>query len=116
MPDGRWRRNTESRLADGSLLAFSVDVSEQIAKAEEAEQALAAAQLARERLDDAIAALPAGFELWDAEERLVACNAELARLYPAIAELLQPGVGWEALVRANHARGALPMPAGELDA
>ncbi|MCW5636395.1 MAG: PAS-domain containing protein [Rubrivivax sp.] len=116
MPDGRWRRIVEMRLADGSLLAFSFDITDQVVKAEQAERALAQARLASERLDDAIAALPAGFELWDADERLVTCNAELAHLYPAIADLLQPGASWEALVRANHARGGLPVPAAELDA
>jgi diguanylate cyclase (GGDEF)-like protein len=115
MPGGRWRRIIEARLSDGSHLAFSVDITEQVARSEEAEQALQAARLARERLDDAIEALPAGFELWDADERLVAFNSELARLYPALADLLRPGVAWEELVRANHARGALAVAAEDLD-
>jgi diguanylate cyclase (GGDEF)-like protein len=115
MADGLWRRITETRLADGSLLAFSVDVTEEVRKAEALEQALAAAKLARERLDDAVEALPAGFELWDADDHLVLTNSELSRLYPDVAHLFRPGTAWEEIVRANHALGALAVPAEGLD-
>ena len=116
MPDGHWRRIIETRLPDGGRLAFSVDITDQVQKAEQLERALESARVNAERLDDAIEALPAGFELWDAEDRLVACNAELGRLYPAVAQLLHPGSRWEAIVRANHAAGELDVPAEQLDA
>jgi diguanylate cyclase (GGDEF)-like protein len=116
MADGRWRRINETRLPDGSRLAFSVDITDEVHKAEQLEQALESARVVGERLDDAIEALPAGFELWDADDRLVACNAELGRLYPAVAQLLRPGSSWEAIVRANHAAGALDVPAEQLGA
>jgi len=113
-PDGRWRRITESRLPDGSLLAFSVDVTEVVDKAEQLDAALRSAKVATERLEDAVEALPAGFELWDADDRLVASNSTLHRMYPEIAQLLVPGSSWEQLVRANHAIGALALPTEEL--
>ena len=78
--------------------------------------ALQQARLASERLEDALEALPAGFELWDADDRLVLSNSELARMYPKIAAALKPGVSFEQLVRANHAAGALAVPQEELDA
>lgn len=116
MVDGRWRRITEARLPDGALLSFSVDVTELVQRTEGLQQAVRQADLANRRLQDAIEALPAGFELWDADDRLVASNARLARMYPQVAQWLQPGVAWEAIVRANHAAGALAVPASELDA
>jgi diguanylate cyclase (GGDEF)-like protein len=101
MADGRFRRVVEQRLPDGRLLSHSVDITE-------TELARAEASLARQRLADAVDALPAGFELYDADDRLVAHNAVLARMYPRIAELLPQSLTWEALVRAHHARGGLP--------
>jgi diguanylate cyclase (GGDEF)-like protein len=116
MADGSWRSIIESRLSNGGLLSFSVDVSEQVRKTEALQAALDAAQLARDRLEDAVEALPAGFELWDAEDRLVLSNAELRNLYGAIGELFVPGARWEDLVRANQARGGLDVASDALDA
>jgi diguanylate cyclase (GGDEF)-like protein len=114
MADGRWRRITETRLADGGVLSFSADITELVEKRRALQQALEAARTAHEHLDDAIEALPAGFELWDADDRLVLCNRELRRMYPKIADALQPGARFEDLVRANHAAGALVVPDDEL--
>jgi diguanylate cyclase (GGDEF)-like protein len=112
MPDGRWRRIVEERLADGSLLAFSVDITEQVAKAEEAERALAEARLARERLDDAIEALPDGFALFDADDRLVVCNARFRELYAASAPAVTIGARFEDILRYGLARGQYPQAVG----
>jgi len=107
MADGRWRRVSETRLSDGGVLYFSIDITELVDKRAALQSALQQARLASERLEDALEALPAGFELWDADDRLVLSNSELARMYPKIAAVLKPGVSFEQLVRANHAAGAL---------
>lgn len=116
MADGSWRSIIERRLPNGGWLAFSVDVSEQVRKTEALKQALDDAQLARDRLEDAVEALPAGFEFWDAQDRLVLCNAELRHMHGEVADLLKPGIRWEDLVRANHARGGLQVAPEDLDA
>jgi PAS domain-containing protein len=116
MPDGRWRRIDERRLADGGVLSYSTDISELVQHRAALQQALADARLAREQLEDAIEALPAGFELWDTDDRLLMANTELARMYPRIAPALQPGVSLETLVHANHAAGALRVPDDDLEA
>jgi diguanylate cyclase (GGDEF)-like protein len=116
MPDGRWRRISETRLPDGGVLSFSTDITELVDKRVALQSALDQARLAGERLEDALEALPAGFELWDADDKLVWSNSELARMYPKIAATLKPGVSFEQLVRANHAAGALVVPLEELDA
>jgi diguanylate cyclase (GGDEF)-like protein len=101
MPDGRWRRIVEQRLADGRLLGHSTDVTELVA-------ARAGIELARRRLEDAIDALPAGFELYDADDRLIATNSLLKAMYPRVADLLTQPLTWEELVRENLKRGGLP--------
>ncbi len=116
MADGRWRRVSETRLSDGAVLYFSIDITELVDKRAALQSALREARLASERLEDALEALPAGFELWDADDRLVLSNSELARMYPKIAAALKPGISFEQLVRANHAAGALAVPQRELDA
>lgn len=116
MPDGRWRRISEARLPDGGVLSFSTDITELVENRQSLQRALDDARLANERLEDALEALPAGFELWDADDRLVLANSELGRMYPAIEPILRPGAGFETLVRANHAAGALDLPGDDLDA
>lgn len=101
--DGRWRRVTEVRLPDGRVLGHGIDVTE-------LEAARAEAARLRERLEDAIEALPAGFELYDAEDRLLLTNQTMRTMYPAIGDLLDRQLRFEDLVRENHARGGLPLP------
>ncbi len=66
----------------------------------EAEAAREAAEKAQRQLDDAIRALPSGFALYDADDRLVTCNDA----YPALAALprgaVQPGMSYADLLRA----------------
>ncbi len=109
MADGRWRRIVEQQLADGTLLSYSVDISELVDKGQALEAARHDAEQARRRLFDAVEALPAGFELYDADDRLVMTNARMRQMYPLIADLWDARLTFEQLVRANHQRGGLPM-------
>lgn len=110
MPSGRWRRITERFLADGSLLSYSVDVTELVTRGSELEAARQAARLVSARLEDAIEALPAAFELYDAQDRVVMSNARMREMYPRVSHLLPQQPTFEALVRANAALGGLPVP------
>jgi diguanylate cyclase (GGDEF)-like protein len=109
MPDGRWRRIVEQRLPDGRMLSHSIDVTELM-------QAHRASELSRTRLEDAIEALPAGFELYDAEDRLVLVNSQVKLQYPLLADLWDQGLTWEQLVRAHRARGGLSNLAQDFEA
>ena len=109
MPDGTWRRIAELRLPDGGVLAHIVDVSELVAKEEAIEAARRDAEQARERLAGAIEALPAGFELYDADDRLVMVNRKNLEMYPQLADLADQRPTFEQVVRANAARGGLPL-------
>lgn len=108
LPGGRWRRIAEQRLSDGSLLAHSVDVTELIHVRNELALAQQAAEQARQRLVDAVDALPVGFELYDAEDRLVMVNAAATSMYPQLSDLPEQRPSFAEVVRVNHARGGLP--------
>ncbi len=108
LPGGRWRRIAEQRLSDGSLLAHSVDVTELVQVRNELAQARLAAEQAGQRLADAVEALPVGFELYDAEDRLVLVNTAAVAMYPQLADLVAQRPSFAEVVRANHERGGLP--------
>ena len=61
----------------------------------QAEAAVAAARdeavRIRQRLSDAIEAMPHGFVLFDADDRLVMCNSRFREYYPAVADHMTPG-------------------------
>jgi diguanylate cyclase (GGDEF)-like protein/PAS domain S-box-containing protein len=65
-------------------------------------QAVNRAVAAGPLLDDRFDAVHVGIALFDAQDRLVRCNAAFRNLYPEIAELLQPGVSYDDLMRAYH--------------
>ena len=113
MADGRWRRITEQRLADGSLLAFSIDVSELVEKERALEAARAQAQQERERLEDAIEALPDGFALYDADDRLVVSNQRYREIYAHSAPAIRPGTRFEDILRYGIAHGQYPAAEGQ---
>ena len=56
----------------------------------------------------------AGLAVWDAEERLVACNGRFREFYPAVT--LQPGLEFEDLVRYTATRAVVVIPEAEIDA
>jgi PAS domain S-box-containing protein len=67
------------------------------------------------RFHEAIEAVDSGFALWDADDRLVVCNAGYRRAYPQVADLLKPGITFEHLLRTAAARGLYPLTGKELE-
>jgi len=106
---GRWLRMAETRLRDGSVVAIRVDVTDfedQRRALEQAQQELARS---RQHLEDAIEALPAGLELYDAEDRLMMVNRMNLQMYPQLADLPDERPTFEQVVRTNASRGGLPL-------
>ncbi|MCD8514928.1 MAG: PAS domain S-box protein [Burkholderiaceae bacterium] len=64
----------------------------------------------------AIEAIDEGFVLYDPDDRLILCNDRFREVYPGIADLIQPGVTFEALVRASVQRGLFPLARGREEA
>ena len=73
-----------------------------------------AADAARRRLGDAIEALDEGFEIFDADDRLVLCNRTYLSLWPSVADRIVPGMRFDeiagAIGEAGAALGALVAP------
>jgi diguanylate cyclase (GGDEF)-like protein/PAS domain S-box-containing protein len=110
--NGRWRRIVEQRLADGSLLSFSIDVSELVHQGVALAEARQSAQAAAQRLEDAIEALPDGFALFDADDRLAVCNNRYRAMYASSAPVLQIGTRFEDILRYGLERGQYPAALG----
>jgi diguanylate cyclase (GGDEF)-like protein len=116
MTDGRWRRILEQPLPDGSLLSYSIDVTDLIEREQDLAQARAEAEQAHRQLRDAIEAMPAGIEIYDEADRLVVHNRHLAKMYPHVAALMTQGQPFEAMVRRSLELGQLPQARGQEEA
>lgn len=102
---GRWIRLYERRTADGGIVNVRVDVTEEVTQRE-------AAEANRQRLHEAIDALPDGFALYDADDRLILCNERYRTMYRESGPALQPGTRFEDVLRYGLAHGQYPQAAG----
>ncbi|MEM8877396.1 MAG: diguanylate cyclase [Pseudomonadota bacterium] len=71
------------------------------------------AQLAENRLLDAVDALPDGFVLYDHEDRLVLCNDRYRAIYAESAHAMVQGATFESIIRAGVENGQYPEAAGQ---
>ena len=67
---------------------------------------------ARAELQTAVQALPHGFMLFDAEDRIVMSNSQMAEIYPELAPFMVPGVRYEDLLRKGLAADLWRVPPG----
>ncbi|MCW5745817.1 MAG: PAS-domain containing protein [Alphaproteobacteria bacterium] len=74
----------------------------------EAEAAREAAEQAQRRLNDAIRALPSGFALYDADDRLVISNEAYASFMAVPRETLRPGTAYMDVLRAVPQAANMP--------
>ena len=72
----------------------------------------ARAKLAQRTMEEAIDALPASVEIFDAEDRLIAYNKRLVEIYPHMLRHFQHKSTFEDLVRESLARGGIPEARG----
>ena len=97
---------------DGSdrpmLVAMVWDITEQ-------EAARTEAQRARERLATAIEALPDGFVLFDADDRLVMCNDRYREMFPLSSPAMTPGARFEDILRKGLETGQYVEAIGRED-
>ena len=92
MTDGRTFIINESRTPDGGTCLTMADVSE-VKRAEEM------ARLNEDRLRGAVAAIQEGFAYYDTDDRLVTFNEEYRRLHADLADILEPGMDFEDMIR-----------------
>ncbi|MDH0867412.1 diguanylate cyclase [Mitsuaria sp. GD03876] len=72
----------------------------------------ARARLAQRTMEEAIDALPASVEIFDAEDRLIAYNRRLVEIYPHMLRHFQRKCTFEDLVRESLSRGGVPEARG----
>lgn len=75
-------------------------------------RAWAEAANAKRTLEEAIEALPASVEIFDANDRLVAFNRHLVEIYPHMLADFKRGASFEELVRTSIALGGVPAAKG----
>jgi diguanylate cyclase (GGDEF)-like protein len=71
---------------------------------------------AREVLDSAIEAMSDGFVMWDAQDRLVACNQQFRQMYQRSQEFIHPGARFEDIIRGGAQRGQYPQATDDIEA
>ena len=98
--DGRYLEFRFLQVQGGATLSIHRDITE----LKNNEEAL---QRERQRLVDAIEALPNGFVLFDAEDRLVLCNMRFHQYYAEIADITVPGVHVREMLTEGAIRGAV---------
>jgi PAS domain S-box-containing protein len=94
---------------DGTFLGYrgvGRDITAQILAEQELERAKERAEQAETMLRDAVDSISEGFVIFDADDRMVMCNEQYRELYNDIADILQPGVRFEDMLRAIVANGS----------
>ncbi len=109
LASGRIVEFHKAKMAGGGFLSTLSDITRRIASTQ-------AAATAHRRLVDAIESFPEGFALFDADDRLVTCNARYREMYRAIAPMLVAGTRFEDQVRAMAQTNESIVDPAELEA
>ena len=78
--------------------------------------ARARADAAERRLIDAIDALPDGFAIFDAEDRLALCNEQFRAALPGAPDVFRPGTPFASIVRAGLESGVYAVAGADAEA
>ncbi|MFN3844957.1 MAG: PAS domain-containing protein [Paracoccaceae bacterium] len=99
---------------DGAQIIWVLveDVSEQRRHLDEMQSVRDEAVRARAELRTAVQALPHGFVLFDAEDRVVMVNDQMAAVCPNLAREMVPGRTYEQVLRSGVASGTFPEAVG----
>ncbi|WP_368187475.1 EAL domain-containing protein [Aestuariibius sp. HNIBRBA575] len=92
--DGRWLRIIESETPDGGRVGLRIDITEEIESRNRAEQA-------EQYLIDAINASPAGFLLFDKDDRLVLYNPQISTMFNKVDWEPAIGLSFEDVLRES---------------
>jgi PAS domain S-box-containing protein len=73
------------------------------------------ASRAQRQLSEAIDCSSEAFALFDASDRLVVCNSKFHEYHPLIADMMMPGVSYEALIRKGAEQGQFADAVGRAE-
>ncbi len=105
--------------ADGKLQGYvsvETDITAQKETAERIARLAANEQLTRNRLQNAIEALPDGVVIWDQNDQLVAVNTGYKSMYPELADMLVEGASQDTILRMGIKLRAFPDAWGREEA
>ncbi len=104
--------------ARGRKLLWTIieDITDRKERERRLEQAERAAVAAREQLVTAVEALPDGFVLYDAEDRLVIANERYKQIYAESAAAMRPGTPFRDILRYGLDRGQYAEAIGREEA
>ena len=69
----------------------------------------------RQRLENALDSMTDGFVMWDANDRLIACNARYRDLYKVSAPFIHVGAHFDDIMREGYLRGQYPQHSGDVE-
>ncbi len=105
---GRW----EIRYAADGSASLLIGTVQDVTQAVVAEERLRRSEMI---LHSAIDTINEAFAVFDPDDRLIYCNDKYREVYPSVAELIQPGVRFETIIRALAERGAPGVPAEDIE-
>lgn len=106
LKDGRWLRIYERQTPDGGRVGLRMDITDEISAQKRAEQA-------EQRLLDAINALPTGFCLFDAQDRLVLFNSSFKGLFGNASKHIEIGRTYQDVLQSLADSGDIPQAIGK---
>ena len=71
---------------------------------------------ARQTLENALESMSDGFVMFDAEDRLIACNSRYKDFYRISAPFIKPGARFEDIMREGAKRGQYPQAGDDIEA
>ncbi len=71
---------------------------------------------ARLTLENALESMSDGFVMFDAEDRLIACNSRYKDFYQISAPFIQPGASFDDIMREGARRGQYPQAGADIEA
>jgi len=70
---------------------------------------------ARRTLENALESMSDGFVMFDAEDRLIACNSRYKDFYKISAPFIQPGISFDEIMREGAKRGQYPQAGADIE-
>lgn len=71
---------------------------------------------ARRTLENALESMSDGFVMFDADDRLIACNSRYKDFYKISAPFIQPGASFDEIMREGAKRGQYPQAGADIEA
>ncbi|APX22077.1 MAG: hybrid sensor histidine kinase/response regulator [Rhodobacteraceae bacterium] len=95
---GQFLKLHDRHMPDGGIVSLSVNITDLM------------------RMWSAVEELPDGFVIYDADDRLLMCNAPYRRIYEKSAPAIRPGASFEDILRYGLSQGQYPEAAGREEA